>query len=237
MKKLTLILDADDTLWETNVYYEEVHQAFAGCMEREGFTREKSQDAVRRVEHERVPQVGYAPHEFVRSIVLSYHLLCEEHGREPDPAVTDEVEAIAQHVIEFPIELFDGVEKALPILQKRCRLLLLTKGEREAQWSKLDRSGLASYFESIHIVPEKGVEVLRQLIAHHDLDPSRTWVVGDSPRSDINPAIEAGLGAVHIPYSIPWDFEEVSIREPERVIQLERFSELLDLCDELEEGI
>ena len=234
MGKPTLILDADDTLWATNIFYERATDAFVERMAREGFDPTEARSVFEEVERERVPQAGYSPIEFARSKVIAYRHLCQLHGRQPDPRVEQEVEAIGRQVLEFPIILLDGVAEALPCLSQRCRLILLTKGDPQVQHDKLARSGLAPYFEAIHVVPEKGPEVLRGLLERHGLDPQQTWVVGDSPRSDINPALEVGIGAIHVPHAVPWSFEEVPLSDPDRVVTLRRFSDLLDLFPEPE---
>ena len=233
MSNLTLILDADDTLWENNIYYEEVRQGFADRMVAEGFDRDAALNALDSVEHERVPQVGYAPREFVRSAVIAYHRLCASRGETPDEEIAEEVRTMAQLVVNQPMVLLDGVAETLEHLADRYRLILLTKGDVEVQRGKVDRSRLGAHFEAVHVVPEKGTHVLQGLLARHRLSPGRTWMVGNSPRSDINPALEAGIGAVYIPHPVPWDFEDVSIVDPDRVVILERFSDLPDFLDTL----
>ncbi len=237
MEKVALILDADDTLWESNLFYEEATDAFAERMAREGFDPQRARETLARIEQERVPIYGYAPREFARSLVLTYQRLCREDGRPPCPEVEAEVEAIGNRVVEYPIILLDGVAETIAALSRHCRLFLLTKGAPEVQRSKVERSGLAPHFEAVHIVPEKGPEVLRDLLARHHLDPRRTWMVGNSPRSDVNPALAAGIGAIHIPYHRPWSFEEVPIADPERVITIHRFSDLLQLFHPPEESL
>lgn len=236
MGRPTLILDADDTLWETNVFYEEAIDAFVERMEREGFDPAEAREVFHQVEHERVPVAGYAPWEFARSMAIAYRKLCESCGRAPSPEVEAEAEAIGRRVIDYPIHLLDGVAETLPKLHRRCRLLVLTKGDPQVQRDKVRRSGLASYFDAVHVVPEKGADVLRDLLRRYDLDPGRTWVVGDSPRSDINPALEVGVGAIHIPYRRPWTFEAVPIADPDRVVTLRSFAELLHLFGDSEDG-
>lgn len=236
VKAITLILDADDTLWENNVFYEEAIEAFAARMAAEGFDPSRARRILAETEHERVPLYGYAPQEFVRCMQVAYQRLCQEDGHPPRPEVEAEIEAIGQRVMEYPIILLDGVAETVACLSRHCRLFLLTKGDPEVQRSKVERSGLAPYFEAIHVVPEKGPEVLQDLIARHRLDPARTWMVGNSPRSDVNPALMVGIGAIHIPYHRPWDFEEAPIIDPQRTITLNRFSELLHLFPEPEEN-
>jgi len=224
--KPTLIVDADDTLWENNIYYEQCIAAFVELMMARGFGREAAERTVETVERERVPQVGYAPEEFALSLVISYQRLCESHGRAIEREVSDAVWEIGQAVIEYPIVLLDGVAETLARLSDHCHLLLLTKGDREAQEGKLVRSGLGHLFDGVHIVPEKDADVIRSLVAEYRLQPEQTWMVGNSPRSDINPALEAGIGAIYVPHPNTWKLEHEEIAEPERVIVLRHFGEL-----------
>lgn len=235
MDRIALILDADDTLWENNVFYERATDAFVARMADEGFPPAEVRQAFVEIEHERVPLVGYAPDEFARSMAITYRHLCRRHGRTPDPEVEAQAEAIGRQVLNYPITLLEGVAEALAALHRHCRLILLTKGDPCVQQGKIDRSGLAHYFEAVYIVPEKGPEALQTLLNHHGLNPRRTWMVGNSPRSDINPALAVGIGAIYIPYAMPWSFEETPISDPQRVITLQRFSQLLDLFPETEE--
>jgi putative hydrolase of the HAD superfamily len=227
--KPTLIIDADDTLWENNIYYEQCIAAFVELMVAQGFGREDAERTVDRVERERIPQVGYAPEEFAHSLLISYQRLCKSHDRPIEDKVSDAVWEIGQAVIEYPIVLLDGVAETLARLGGHCRLLLLTKGDREVQEGKLARSGLGHFFDGVHIVPEKDAEVIHGLVAEYGLQPEQTWMVGNSPRSDINPALEAGIGAIYVPHPNTWKLEVEKIAEPEQMIVLRHFGELSTL--------
>jgi len=224
--KPTLIVDADDTLWENSIYYDQCIAAFAELMGAQGFGRKEAERTVETVQRERIPQMGYAPEEFARSLVIAYQRLCKSHDQPIEDAVSDRVWEIGQAVIEHPIVLLDGVAETLARLSGRCRLLLLTKGDREAQENKLVRSGLGHLFDEVHVVPEKEAEVIRGLLARYELRPEQTWMVGNSPRSDINPALEARIGAIYVPHPNTWKLEQGEIAEPERVIVLNCFREL-----------
>jgi putative hydrolase of the HAD superfamily len=89
-------------------------------------------------------------------------------------------------------------------------------------------------FEAIHVVHEKDAPVLRELIETHGLAPERTWMIGNSPRSDINPATEAGIGAIHIPHEMTWDMEQEAIAAPDQVVELGSFRELRELFGAME---
>jgi putative hydrolase of the HAD superfamily len=235
--KPTLIIDADDTLWENEIYYERCISDFGALMGSLGFDREEAERTVDEVEAERVPLAGYGPREFSHNMVLAYKRLCERYGQSIREDVSATVREMGQLVLEPPIEFRDGVQETLPWLGERFRLLLLTKGDREVQVGKLERSGLACHFEGVHVVQEKDDEVLRGLMVDYGLQPEMTWMVGNSPRSDINPALEAGIGAVHIPHSNTWSFEQQEIADPERVVVLKNFGELQTLFSEIGEEL
>jgi putative hydrolase of the HAD superfamily len=127
------------------------------------------------------------------------------------------------------------VEACLEALQRHHRLILLTKGDDRVQREKLARSGLGPYFEGVHVVWEKDADVFRDLVAQYDLEPERTWMVGNSPRSDVNPAVEAGIGGVYVPHSNTWELEIEGLVTSDRVTVLERFAELPKLVAQWDE--
>jgi len=231
---VTLIVDADDTLWENNIYYEQCVAAFAELMAGQGFEQEEAEHIVEMVERERVPVVGYAPEEFARSLVIACERLCEGHGRLADDRVVDAVWKIGQAVVEYPIVLLEGVAETLARLSGYCRLLLLTKGDQQVQENKLARSGLGHLFDGVHVVPEKDTAVIRDLLVQYGLASEQTWMVGNSPRSDINPALEAGIGAIYVPHPNTWKLELADIVGMAQVITLKRFRELLALFPDAE---
>ena len=114
-------------------------------------------------------------------------------------------------------------------LGSRHELILLTKGQTEEQQNKIDTSGLSHHFRSIHIVTEKNVDTYRWLVAQESLEPADSWMIGNSPKSDINPARLAGLNAVFIPNANTWvlEHEDVDPQDP-GVLRLDRFIDLLD---------
>ena len=226
---LTIIIDADDTLWENNIYYEQVLADFAALLADEGFDPQEAKHTMEAVERERIPEVGYAPREFARSLVITYERLCRRHGRAVEDSLVEAIRRIGLTVVDYPMVLMDGVEKTLAELSRRYHLLLLTKGDPLVQRDKLTRSGLDRFFDGIHVVGEKDVDVFRDLIRQYDLEPQRTWMVGNSPRSDINPAREAGIGAVYVPHPNTWNLEIEEVADPEGVPVLESFATLAEL--------
>ena len=226
---LTVLIDADDTLWENNIYYERCLADFATLMAEQGLDPDEAQRTMEAVERERIPEVGYAPREFARSLVITYEQLCRRHNRPIDADVAEAVLEIGMAVVDYPMVVLDGVEKTLAKLSRRYRVLLLTKGDQTVQRNKLLRSGLDRFFEGVHVVAEKDADVFRSLIQRYDLQPERTWMVGNSPRSDINPAREAGIGAIYVPHPNTWNLEIEEVADAEGVPVLESFAGLTDL--------
>jgi len=125
------------------------------------------------------------------------------------------------------LEIIDGVPETLDALATRHDLLLLTKGDDEEQRRKIAVSGLAGRFRAALVVAEKDAAAYHDVVAAHDLDPARTWMVGNSPKSDINPALAAGLNAVFVPHERTWHLEHTDLSTgPGKLLRLERFSDL-----------
>ena len=233
---LTLIIDADDTLWENNIYYEACEAEYAQLLTDEGYDPWEAQEMMAVVERERIPEVGYAPVEFARSLVISYERLCARHDRPVRSEVVEAIWAIGRKVVDYPMVLLDGVEASLDILQGDHRLILLTKGDDRVQREKLARSGLERYFDGVHVVWEKDADVFRDLVDQYDLEPERTWMVGNSPRSDVNPAVEAGIGGVYVPHPNTWELEIEGLVSSDRVTVLESFEDLPQLAAKWDDG-
>jgi putative hydrolase of the HAD superfamily len=135
---------------------------------------------------------------------------------------------LARRVVSQPMQLTPGVKETLADLAARHDLTLFTKGEQDEQTLKVERSGLSVYFDRVVVTPEKDVAAYHGLVADHGLDPAATWMVGNSPKSDINPPLEAGLGAVFIPHARTWSLEVVDVVAGDRLLVLENFIQLLD---------
>src|SRR5262249_50878026 len=128
-------------------------------------------------------------------------------------------------------ELLPGVEPTLRVLAGRHRLILFTKGQPVEQMAKLEAAGLQALFSRVGIPLEKDAASYSRLLAQAELDPACTFMIGNSPRSDINPALRAGLrGAVYIPHPHTWELEREELElAPPRVVTIKTFSQLLEL--------
>ena len=216
----TLLIDADDTLWENNIYFERVSAAFLDELATRGIPRPRVEELLWRTEQRNVKITGYGSKAFCASL----HEVARTFGAaDLEPWIAGKEQWISQ----YPIEFMPGVRETLPLLHANHHTILVTKGRADEQTGKLDRSGLGGFFHAIEIVFEKNDDTYRDIVKKHGLDPAATWMIGNSPRSDINPAKAAGLGTVFIPYHTTWqhELEEISSDGPETIV-LENFGEL-----------
>jgi len=135
--------------------------------------------------------------------------------------------SFAERIMHHHIELIEGVRETLEYLCTRHDLVLFTKGHVEEQKLKIDRAGVAVYFGHTAIVKEKDAAAYRNLVEDRGFDIRKTWMIGNSPKSDINPAIEAGLNAVFVPHAKTWHLEKAELAEGStKLLTVENFSGL-----------
>lgn len=222
-----MLIDADDTLWENNIYFERAITSFISYLDHKHHTPAEVREHLNHCEHATIAAHGYGLLSFRRSLMACFEQLSgspltdEQHQR-----ILEFTGAIDQH----EIELLPRVAETLATLSTRHRLILVTKGDSAEQTGKLQRSGLASHFSAVEVLPEKHNEAYLALAAHHRCDATRTWMIGNSPRSDINPALSAGLHAIFIPHSFTWVLEHEIVNQPaagQHLLELTQFSELL----------
>jgi putative hydrolase of the HAD superfamily len=216
-----LIMDADDTLWENNIYFEQAIHAFVTFLDHSRLSRDEVRAVLDGVER----QMGYGSVNFTKSLVETYRRLAEKDLRDED---IEQVRRFGEQIRSQPLQLLDGVRETLDYLSPRHDLFLLTKGDSEEQKLKVERSGIEDYFKQVVIVPEKDVTTYRRVVNELHIDPKRTWMIGNSPRSDINPALAAGLNAVFIPHPHTWHVEHEEIQNigEGRLLTLSTFAEL-----------
>lgn len=222
-----LIVDADDTLWENNIYFERAFDEFVEYLGHSTMSPREIRDILDQIEMANAKVHGYGSKNFGRNMQQVYQHLCERRIEERDLTT---VMSFAERILEQEIEIIEGVPETLEYLASRHDLTLFTKGHPEEQKLKVDRSGLGVYLGHTAIVKEKDAASYRALVAERSMDLARTWMIGNSPKSDINPALEAGLNAVFVPHEFTWMLERQDIRRagPGRLIEIESFGHLRD---------
>jgi putative hydrolase of the HAD superfamily len=222
-QRQNLLIDADDTLWENNIYFERVIASVQVLLQPFRVAPEAFREYLNEVERQHIPIHGYGTLNFSRCLVKA----CERYlVSDPDNKLRIEVEELALQIMKQPLEIIEGVAETLAYLSSRHSLYLVTKGHREEQSRKIESSGLGKYFQGVEIVSEKSIDTYLNLLEEHAWESSATWMIGNSPRSDINPALGAGLRAVFIPHPHTWALEHEEPIEHPRLLQLRSFSEL-----------
>ena len=224
MQAQNLLLDADDTLWESNIYFERVIEEFLDRLDHSGKSREEMRRIVNGIEHAHLATRGYGAKPFGLNLIDAFQELTELPVDDTMRRwIEDRVAGIENHAIE----LLDGVADTLAYLAERHLLVLLTKGEAAEQSRKLQRSGVGGYFNAVEVVREKDTQTYLNTLGKHGFDISRTWMIGNSPKSDINPALAAGLRAILIPHDRTWILEHENLpADPERFLIIDRFARL-----------
>ena len=223
----TLLMDADDTLWENNIYFEQAIASFISDLDHKTHSPRQVREHLNRCERATIAAQGYGIQSFRRSLVDCFEQLTETRiTPERHARILSFTEAISGK----EIQLLSGVVETLQHLARRHRLILVTKGDVVEQTDKLERSGLQAFFTAVEVPAEKNAAVYRSVIEQHHCDPSATWMIGNSPKSDINPALAAGLHAVFIPHACTWVLEHEAVDPPSgltRLLKLDSFPELL----------
>ena len=222
----TLLFDADDTLWENNIYFERAIAGFLRLVNHPHLTDEEVRQAFNQLEHRRVQVYGYGSTSFRNSMLAAYQELTSLPCA---PEQTARIHDLTHAIVRASIELLPGVRETLAELSTRHRLVLVTKGDQQEQTDKLERSGLASYFSEVEVVWEKHRSMYEELSVRHGCEAATTWMIGNSPKSDINPAIAAGLHAVYLPHPNTWVLEHEAVAETppgQHLLTLNSFSEL-----------
>jgi putative hydrolase of the HAD superfamily len=225
----TLLIDADDTLWENNIYFERAIAAFIGFLNHREYTPAQVRQTLNQVERETILARGYGLSSFTQSLIDCYQRLSTE------PVTEDKVERVrgfARAIAEQEIELLPEVAETLAGLALRHRLILMTKGNHAEQADKLARSGLARHFSAVEIVAEKDPPAYRSVIVRHELAPHTSWMIGNSPKSDINPALAAGLHAVFLFHKDTWVLEHAEVAAAptgQHLIELDGFARLAEI--------
>jgi len=223
--RLSLLIDADDTLWENNIYFERAFDTFCDFLDHSALTPAQVREVLNEIELVNAKIHGYGSRNFGRNLQQAYRHLAER-------AISDDdlrhVFSLAERILEQPMEVIEGVEETLAYLCERHELTLFTKGNPNEQLMKVDRSGLVRYFAHKAVVKEKDATAYTTLVSERALARDSTWMIGNSPKSDINPALDAGLHAVLVPHPHTWVLEHQDLREADkqRFLRVERFADL-----------
>ena len=225
-----ICLDADDTLWDHESYFRLSTQRFVESLA--PFADASfSEERLIATESRNLSLYGYGVKGFTLSMLET---ALEIAGDRLEAATTRAILALGRELMRHPIHLLDGVAEALGPLAERGTLVLVTKGDLFHQESKLAASGIGDRFSGVEIVSEKTAEGYRRIFSRYGAAPEDAVMVGNSLRSDILPALEAGAYAAHIPHEFVWAHEQAETPEGRpRFRQLAFLSQLPAWLDEI----
>ncbi len=205
-----IAFDADDTLWHNERSYRDGREHFRRILARSGVElgEDEIEARVTRTEIANIEYFGYGVSSFALSLIET--AIDATAGR----IAARDLHALidfARQMLSEDIELFEGVAETLAMLSSAYPLMLVTKGDLLHQTSKLERSGLKPYFSYVEVVSHKTPPVYSGILARHGIDAARFLMVGNSLRSDVLPAIDAGAWAVHVPAALSWSHEHAEV--------------------------
>ena len=222
-----IAFDADDTLWDCQSWFDEVERRCCELLKPWATAREVS-EGLFATEHQNLPLTGYGTKAFTLSLIENAVRISK--GELTGDKVMQLID-MGKELLRFPTTPLPEVKETLETLSqtRRHRLVVFTKGELMDQEDKLRRSGLEGYFSHVETVSNKTEREYRQLCENLDVAPEQTLMVGNSFRSDIVPALEAGAWAIHIPSHEVWALEKSEEDPPQRLKKVQHFSEILDV--------
>jgi len=206
MKNVSVLaFDADDTLWHSENYFQEVQRKFANILEKYA-PHDEVHDRLHQTELRNIHLFGYGVKGFTLSMVETAVQISDKQITASD---IHDILMLGKSIFDAPLDLLDGVEAVLRSLQGQYRLLLITKGDVLDQRNKIEKSGLESYFEHTDVVQEKDPATYAKLFSEYGISVENVAMIGNSLRSDILPILQLNGAAVHIPYHVTAHFEKV----------------------------
>lgn len=226
-----IAFDADDTLWHNERFYRMGRERFRQMLAAYGVDT-ASDERLDSIEVRNLPYYGYGVMSFVLSLIESGIELTDGRFRSSDVRRLLE---LGKEMLSADVEVYEDVADTLAALHPRYPLMLITKGEPTNQLSKINRSGIANFFQHIEVVPEKNLAVYAAVLEKYRLQPERFLMVGNSMRSDILPVLGLGSWAVHVPNELTWAHEhaEPPPADHRRMFTIHHLGELPELLQRI----
>jgi putative hydrolase of the HAD superfamily len=219
-----IAFDADDTLWDNELFFQEAEHKFCALLEDYLPQHEVSKELLR-TEIKNISLYGYGIKAFMLSMIETATRISNQNIK---ANTIDTIISYGQELLEKPVTLIDSVEEVLKTLKPRYRLVMATKGDLIDQERKLKKSGLAPYFHHIEIMSEKKEPDFEKLIKHLDILPEEFMMIGNSIKSDILPVLSLGGHGIHVPYHITWEHEKAeSSFDHKNYKQVKKINEVL----------
>jgi len=199
----TIAFDADDTLWHNEQYFQLTQHHFklllADFAEPDHLSERLLEAERRNLRH-----FGYGVKGFTLSMIETAIEVTD--GKVPAQTIQQILDA-GRDMLSSPVDLLPGVQDTLEALAGKHTLAVITKGELFDQERKLAQSGLADFFQIVEIVSEKTAATYDRIFGPLDGGADKAMMVGNSLKSDILPALEAGAWATWVPHDLTWELE------------------------------
>jgi putative hydrolase of the HAD superfamily len=215
----TIGFDADDTLWQNEQFYQLTQARFLNLLK--DHAGPDLPERLLSAQKRNLALYGFGIKGFTLSMIET--ALEVTDGKAPGSVISGILEA-GRDMLSHPVETLASVTETLEALAGRYRLVLITKGDLFDQERKLAASGLGDFFDAIEIVSDKTVSTYAKAFARHGDGPEKGLMVGNSLKSDVLPALEAGSWGVYVPHDLTWSFEHADKPEDHP-----RFREIADL--------
>ncbi|KFN08782.1 HAD hydrolase-like protein [Paenibacillus macerans] len=218
-KRQHLIFDLDDTLIHCNKYFDLILEQFAELLvdwfKGNPVTAAEIRDKQTEIDVAGVHQIGFSSSHFPESLVETYRYFCRIYGRKALPEEEQRLMKLGLSVYEHPVEPYPGMVETLNLLRSQGHeLLLYTGGETAIQQRKIEQMKLAEFFEDrIYIRQHKNAEALEEILRSRFFDRTSTWMIGNSLRTDVMPALSAGINAVYIKIPNEWLYNIVELQQ------------------------
>lgn len=223
-----IAFDADDTLWENEIYYIQAKKEFIKLLSAYENDMQWIEERLDEIEEGNVEIYGYGIKSFTLSMVEAAIEFSQGDIRGTE---LQKIVNLGRHMLNTRVQLFPHTEAVLQELARKWRLMLITKGDVFEQSLKIERTGLKDYFRYIEIVGAKTASIYLTIFERYRLKPQRVLMVGNSLRSDIQPILELGGVAVYIPYDYTWAHEHIDMQgtAQDGYYELEHLGQLPDL--------
>lgn len=227
-----IIFDADDTLWDNNRFYVNAAESFLNICEHAGYDREEVIKSFDELELKVVKERGYGSENYIYILETLFNYYNNlNHTKLNKNKFNSLLQDFSNHVHDKP-QIFPGVQETLKNLQNKYSLYILTKGNIEEQNRKVVNSGLSKYFQEIFVVPEKNDATYLSLFKKYNWNVNESCMVGNSPKSDINPALRLGMFAIFIPYPYTWKLDNEAIMEDHpNFFEVKNFQSVIDILN------
>ncbi|MBF9196793.1 HAD family hydrolase [Microvirga terrestris] len=200
-------LDADDTLWHNETFYQSTRQRFNELLA-DFVDAKRLEEEIEATEMRNLGLYGYGAKGFTLSMLETAIQVSD--GTISSRALSD-ILTIGRELMNHPVEPLPGVHETLEALSAEYKLVLITKGDLFHQESKLAASGLGNFFSGVEIVSEKKADTYARIFSRHGVGPEHAAMAGNSVRSDVLPALEAGSYAALIPFHLVWAHEDAPL--------------------------